>query len=212
MATITPDTTPIFPACPAYGFRSDPYFLVKIVAREGGFELVDRKWSQPLRTFDGTPLGDRAQEDIEEILYFWLAVGGISGQFRFRDYTDYKSCRLGEDISAIDQVLVALDTSPVSYQLTKTYTVGALTHSRPIRRPRGSSVRIANEVGAEQSDWTLDEATGVIVPGGAFAGVPTAAGFLFDVLCRFNSNFSPQITNHEIQSAEVSLVEKREAS
>lgn len=210
MPTITPDPAPQFPACPAYGFRSDPFFLVKIIAREGGFELVNRKWSLPLRSYDGVPMGDRAQEDIEEILYFWLAVGGMSGSFRFRDYTDYKSCRLGEEITPIDQPLVELDTSPVSYQLTKQYTVGALTHSRPITRPTGATVRIANELGVEQFDWTLDEATGIVTPGPGFAGVPTAAGFEFDVLCRFNANFSPAIVNHEIQSAEVSLIEKRE--
>jgi uncharacterized protein (TIGR02217 family) len=89
--------------------------------------------------------------------------------------------------------------------------VGAFTHVRPIRRPVGSTVRIANEVGAEQSDWTLDEATGIVTPGGTFAGVPTAAGFEFDVLCRFNSSFAPSIVNHEIQNAEVSVIEIREA-
>lgn len=211
MPTITPDTAARFPACPAYGFTADPFFLVKIIAREGGFELVDRKWSQPRRTYDGVPLGERAQEDIEEILYFWLAVGGMSGEFRFRDYLDYKSSRLSDDIEATDQPLEELDTSPVSYQLVKQYTVGSLTHTRPIRRPVGSTVLISNEVGAVQTDWTLDEATGIVTPGPTFAGVASAAGFEFDVLCRFNASFTPQIVNQQIQSAEVSLIEKREA-
>lgn len=208
--TITADTTPSFPTCPAYGFRADPFILVKIIAREGGFELVDRKWSQARRQYDGTPLGDRAQEDIEDVLYFWLAVGGMSGRFRFKDHTDYKSSRVGAPVTELDQPLLALDTSPVTYQLIKEYTVGALTHTRPIRRPVGATVRIANEVGAEQSDWTLDEATGILTPGGGFSGVPNSAGFEFDVLVRFNDSFAPQITNHEIQSAEVSLIEIRE--
>lgn len=211
MPTITADTTPVFPTCPAYGFRADPFFLVKIIAREGGYELVDRKWSQARRQYDGTPLGDRAQEDIEDILYFWLAIGGMAGRFRFKDYTDYKSSRLGGDVSAIDQPLLALDTSPVSYQLAKQYIVGAFTHTRPIRRPRAGTVLVANEVGAAQTDYSLDESTGILTPGGGFAGVPTAAGFEFDVLCRFNDSFTPSIVNHEIQNAEVSIIEIREA-
>lgn len=211
MATITPDTTPVFPTCPAYGFKADPFLLVKIIAREGGYELVDRKWDQARRQYDGVPIGDRAQEDVEDILYFWLAVGGMSGRFRFKDFTDFKSCRLGDSVSAIDQALIALDTSPVTYQLAKRYTVGALTHVRPIRRPIGSTVLVANEVGATQSAWTLDAATGIVTPSGGFSGVPTAAGFEFDVLCRFNDSFAPQIVNQEIQSAEVSLIEIREA-
>src|ERR1041384_2339829 len=107
MPTITPDATPHFPICPAYGFRADPFILVKIITREGGYELVDRKWSQARRQYDGTPLGDRAQADIESILYFWLAVGGMAGRFRFTDYTDYKSSRLDDEISEIDQPLLA---------------------------------------------------------------------------------------------------------
>ena len=69
---------------------------------------------------------------------------------------------------------------------------------------------IANEVGAVQTDWTLDEATGIVTPGGSFVGTPTAAGFEFEVYCRFNSNFVPSVVNKEIQSAEVSIIEKRE--
>lgn len=210
MGTITTDTTPQFPTCPAYGFSADPFILVKIIAREGGFELVDRKWSQARRQYDGTPLGDRPQEDIEDILYFWLAIGGMAGRFRFKDYTDYKSARLGTAITPTDQPLLELDTSPVTYQLVKQYTVGALTHTRPIRRPVGSAVRVANEVGDEQSSWTLNEATGILTPGVGFSGTPTAAGFEFDVLCRFNDSFAPQIVNDEIQNAEVSLIEIRE--
>lgn len=211
MPTITADTTPRFPICPAYGFSADPFFLVKIIAREGGFELVDRKWSQARRMYDGTPLGDRAQDDIEEVLYFWLAVGGMAGRFRFKDFTDFKSSRLGGTVSPTDQALLELDTSPASYQLVKQYTVGALTHTRTITRPIASTVRVANEVGAEQSDWALDESTGIITPGGAFAGTPTAAGFEFDVLCRFNDSFAPRIVNQEIQNADVSIIEIREA-
>jgi uncharacterized protein (TIGR02217 family) len=211
MGTITADTAPRFPTCPAYGFRADPFILVKIIAREGGFELVDRKWDQARRQYDGTPLGDRAQEDIEEVLYFWLAVGGMAGRFRFKDFTDYKSSRVGEAIAATDQPLQELDTSPLTYQLVKQYTSGGLTHTRPIRRPVGATLLVSNEVGDEQTDWTLDEATGILTPGPGFDGVPEAAGFEFEVLCRFNDSFSPQIVNHEIQSAEVSLIEVREA-
>ena len=209
--TITPDDAPVFPTCPAYGFTVDPFFLVKIIGREGGFELVDRKWQHPRRTFEGVPFGDRAQADIEEILYFWLAVGGMAGAFRFKDFTDFKSCRLDEQISETDQPLQPLDTSPVTYQLTKQYTRGGLTYTRIIRRPVGSTVVVANEVGAIQTDWSLDESTGIITKGGTFSGVPTVAGFEFDVWCRFASDFAPVISNQEIQSAEVSIIEKREA-
>lgn len=210
MSTIVTDETPTFPLCPGYGFNVDPYILVKIIEREGGFERTDRKWSQPRRQFNGVPLADATLGDVESILYFWLAVGGMAGSFRFRDYTDYKSCRTYETPAAADQPIIVNDDSPGGFRLVKQYTVGALTHVRPIFRPRGDSIEIYNEVNVAQSDWTLDESTGLLQVGGGFAGVPTSWSGEFDVFCRFNASFAPTITNKQILSADVSVIEKRE--
>lgn len=210
MSTIIDDETPVFPICPGYGFTSDPFFLVKIIEREGGFERVDRKWSQARRQFDGVPLTDREMGDVENILYFWLAVGGMSESFRFRDYTDYKSCKTFATPAAGDQPLAVNGNSPGGFVLTKQYAVGPFTHVRRIFRPRGDTIIIANEANAVQSDWTLDESSGVLIPGGGFAGTPTSWAGEFDVLCRFNANFAPTIANKEILQADVSVIEKRE--
>ena len=209
---ITADTLERFPQCPAYGFSVDPNILVKIIIREGGFERTDRKWAHPLRKFIGIPLGDRAQADIERILYFWLTVGGTSGDFRFKDYTDYKSCLLDETISATDQPLIEIDDTAGGYQLIKQYTFGSLTYERPIYRPRGETLVVANELGAQQSsaNWTIDEATGVLQPEVGFVGTPTSWGGEFDVRCRFDGSFIPEISNWKIQRADVSICEKRE--
>lgn len=211
--TLIVDTTPVFPSCPGYSFKADPYILVKIIEREGGFERTDRKWSQARRQYDGTPLVDRVEGEIEEILYFWLAIGGMSGSFRFKDYTDYKSCRLAGTPAATDQPLVEVDESPGGYRLVKQYTFGALTHVRPIKRPIGDTILIANEVGALQADtlWELNEATGIVNPVPGFVGTPTFWGGEFEVLCRFNSSFAPEIVDGSVQSADVSIIERREA-
>lgn len=210
MATIITDETPVFPKCPGYGFRTDPFFLVKIIEREGGFERVDRKWSQPRRQYDGVPLKDAQLGDVEEVLYFWLAVGGMGGDFRFRDYLDYKSCRTYETPAAGDQPIIANDDSPGGFLLVKQYSIGSLTHQRRIFRPRGDSIIIANEVNAVQTAWTLDEETGVLTIGGGFVGTPTSWAGEFDVWCRFNANFSPEISDKDILSADVSVIEKRQ--
>ena len=209
---ITADTLETFPRCPTYGFNVDPFILVKIIAREGGFENTDRKWAHPLRRFEGMPMGDRAQADIESILYFWLAVGGTAGEFRFKDWTDYKSCLLDDDVAPTDQPLVFVAGSPGGYQLVKQYTFGALTYQRTIRRPIGSTIRIANETGTEQvsTRWVVEEATGLLTPLGSFAGTPTTWGGEFDVLARFAGPFIPEISNFKIQNASVSICEKRE--
>lgn len=206
------DTIETFPQCPTYGFSVDPFILVKIIEREGGYESSDRKWAHPRRRFDGVPIGDKPQADIERILYFWLAVGGTDGEFRFKDYTDFKSCLLDDDVTPVDQPLVFVDDSPSGYQLIKQYTFGSLTYERTIRRPRGSTIRVANETGTEQvaSRWTLNESTGILTTLGGFVGTPTTWGGEFDVLCRFSGPFIPEISNKQIQRADVHICEKRE--
>lgn len=211
---IIPDTVETFPACPTYGFTADPFILVKIIEREGGFERVDRRWAHPRRRYTGIPIGDKPQRDIEQILYFWLAIGGCSEYFRFKDWTDYKSCLLDDQISPLDQPIQDNGDSDIgsAFQLVKVYTFGSRSYTRTIYRPKGSTIRIANQDGEEQdpSTWVLDESTGIVTPASGFDGVPTTWGGEFDVLCRFDGPFIPEVSNKNIQRADVSLVEKRE--
>jgi uncharacterized protein (TIGR02217 family) len=211
---IQEDSTPVFPACPSYGFTADPHILVKIIMREGGFEKLDRKCNQALRKYDGFPTGDRPQDDIEEVLYFWLALGGMSTGFRFKDWTDYKSCRLSDEPSALDQPFSFEAGSPGGYRLVKQYTYGAYTHTRTIYRPVGDTIMVANSVGAVQdpSTWLLEESTGLLQTLPGFTGTPGSWGGEFDVYCRFNAPFVPEISNFQIQRASISLIEKRERS
>ena len=209
--TIIADTSPIFPACPTFGFTAEPEYLVKITAREGGYERRDRKWSRPLIKFTGVPLGDQPQADIEAVLYFWHAMGGMSSPFRFKDWTDFKSCRLDATPAATDQPLVPSGDTPVSYRLVKQYVVGSVIQQREILRPVGSSILIANETGAVQSaaDWHLDESTGLVTLASGFAGTPTAWGGEFYVWVRFNGQLNPQISNFLAQNLTVQLAELR---
>lgn len=209
---IQTDSAVTFPACPTYGFSVDPTILVKIVGREGGFERLNRKWAHPIRKFDGVPVGEKPQADIEEILHFFLAIGGMSTYFRFKDWTDYKSCLLDDDPHFTDQPFTFEAGSPGGYRLTKRYTIGPYVYNRPIYRPIGSTIRVCNQSGVEQdsSKFILQESTGLLAPIGGFTGTPSAWGGEFDVLVRFNAPFIPEISNFHIQRATVSLIEKRE--
>ena len=206
---ITPDTTPVFPECPTFGFTASPRYNVKIIEREGGFERRTRKWSRPLHRYTAVPFGERPERDVQRILYFWHAVGGMALGFRFKDYADFKSCQLHEEPAATDQPLVALEGS--GYQLTKAYDFAGLQQLREIFKPNGATIRIANEVGVEQAAdrWTLDEATGVLTPNGLFAGTPAAWGGEFFVYARFDSELEIEITQRRVHSCSVSLAEIR---
>ena len=205
--TIVADTLETFPECPSFGFTVEPRYLVKAIEREGGYERVDRRWARPLSFYTAVPMGDRPEEEIQNLLYFWHAVGGTSGVFRFKDWADYLSCRVGVTPGVTDQPLELI--SGANYQLVKRYVYGSLTQTRDITRPIGSTIAIANTLGATQTDWSLDEATGILTAGGGFVGTPGTWGGEFDVYARFTSNLAISLTDHKIQNASFTLRERR---
>lgn len=205
-----PDPSPVFPACPTYGFSTAPDYLVKFITREGGFERADVKWEEPLHSYSGVPLGNQPQRDIEAVMTFYHGVRK-GFPFRFKDWADFKSCRLDDTPAPTDQPVQTIVGSPSGYQLVKTYTAGSLTTIRRIFRPRGPTIRIANAAGIEQSQdtWTVDESTGLLNVLGGFSGVPNSWGGEFDVWCRFDGIPQVTIIDYKIQSATVNLKEKR---
>lgn len=209
---VVADTTPVFPAIPNYGFIASPRYRVQVIGREGGFERVNRLWSRPLLHITAVPLEDATVEDMEEALNFFHAMGGPSTYFRVLDYTDYKSCGVNSTPAATDQPLVEIGTSG-TYQLVKHYTVGAITQVREIYKPRGSTIVVANEVQVLQSDWSLDEATGVLTPGGSFSGTPTSWGGEFEVEVRFlEEGLSVEIATYGTRNARLAMRERRRAA
>lgn len=212
---ITPDLSPIFPSCPTFGFSVKPRLLVKKTALESGRTLRDRKWAQGLRLYEGVPLGQRPQADIERALNFFWAIGGESILFRFKDWSDYKSCILDDDPDPLDQAFSLVSGSPGGYRLVKAYTSGVFTEYRKITRPNGSTIRVANELGVEQaaSRWTIDESSGFLIPDGTFVGTPTTWGGEFYVPVAFDEGGTQfELTNHKIQSATVTLLEERDTN
>jgi uncharacterized protein (TIGR02217 family) len=197
----TADPMPRFPQCPTFGFRTSPDYLVKIIARESGFERRDLKWSQAIRTYTAVPVGPRPQADMEAVQAFYLAISGFFTIFRFKDWTDYQSCSIDATPAPDDQLLSIPAGSPSVYQLAKTYTAGALVLVRAITRPVGSSVMIANEAGEQQdaSTWSLDESTGLVTPLSSFNGTPGSWGGSFEVPVRFDSVPEIEVVDFQIQ-------------
>lgn len=211
MSTIIPSTLAVFPTCPTYGFTVQPQYLVKLAMQEGGFEKVTRRWPRPLNVFTAVPIGPRDEEDTQAILYFWHAMGGRARTFVFKDYTDFKSCPVQQDEDVTDQPLMVttLPDSSIAYQMRKLYKVGLLTQVREITNPVGETIQVANGTGDVQDDYTLDEDTGLLVPGGGFDGVPSTWGGEFNVPVRFDSELDMVIEDQRLQSANFMLREKR---
>ena len=208
MPTITADTTyPTFPECPGFGFTVEPRYMTKAIDGEGGQERIDRRWNRPLSFFTAVPTGNRDADVIQNLLVFWHAVGGTSLRFRFRDWTDYMSCRTTEVPTALDQPFEVIGSA---YQLIKQYAFGSMVQNREIYRPIGSTITVANTLGAVQTDWTLDESTGLLTPGGGFVGTPGSWGGQFDLPCRFLTDYSLTVVDGiDIQSGTFTLRECR---
>lgn len=201
-----------FPECPSYGFSVQPQYLVQVTAREGGFERVDGRWPRALNLYNA-PTGARDVEVIQNIRDFYHCVGGRTLTFRFKDYADYKSCAIDQDVTELDQPFETLSSSSGdhAYQLTKLYTVGSLQQIREITMPDASTIVIANGSGTIQasSTYTVDENTGLVRTRAGFSGIPVSWGGEFFVPCRFDSELTIELVDQEIESAEFSLREKK---
>lgn len=203
---------PIFPACPRYGIVASPGYSVTIARMGSGRERRNRNWAQPLNVYS-IQVGPRMEDEIQELLEFWHAVGGTECGFRFRDYADFKSCRVNVGLTAIDQALELIPGSPGGYQLTKTYRAGARAQVRKILKPTVGTVLIADNgvQKVEGPDWVLDYTTGLLTIFFAPVGQITA-GFEFDVPVRFDSEFPLELASFKVEQVTLQLCELRDPS
>lgn len=189
---------PIFPHCPSFGFTKRADYSVTIVERGGGIRTVNRNWYYPLHSFSAVPFDNRRDDDMSLIQRFWHAVGGQSGQFLFKDYTDYKSTdEPSAAITPIDQPLVATEDDGV-YQMMKVYRDEEFLfeQQRIIQKPRTNTIRIADD-GVELTagvDYAVDYDEGLVTFTSSLSGVLTWGGEFY-VPVMFESTPEFMITN-----------------
>lgn len=204
---------PIFPRCPTYGFTKRPDYSETVIERESGIRTVNRNWYYPLLTFSAVPMGDRHDQDVDAVVRFWLAIGGRSGQFLFKDYMDFRSAdQLDFAITASDQPLEIIADSPGGYQMYKLYRDddAVFTQYRLIQKPKPGSVLVAEDGVqlTETVDWMLDADTGIVQFTAPREGVLTWGGEFY-VPVMFESVPEFMITNKEIWQTSFALRELR---
>lgn len=188
--------SPRFPGCPSYGFTSDPEYRVVITRRASGVEKRNRSWVRPLTKMVVT-IGPRLEAEIQELLEFYHAVGGTAIGFRVKDYTDFKSCFVGDTPTATDQPLVELPDEPGVYQLVKRYQFGSLTQDRDIYKPVSGTILLSGAGTVDYTDGTVSGGAG-----GTWGGE-------FDLPMRFDSGFPVEVANQRIESVQFALQELR---
>lgn len=201
--------TPKFPGTPKFGLTSEPGYDVSVIRVASGRERRNRNWSRPLTRITITVgPGPRADDEVQELLEYWHGVGGIAVGFRYKDWSDYKSCRVSNTPASIDQPLVLVTGSV--YQLTKRYTAGASVQDREITKPVSGTLLIADAgtLKTETTHYTVDYATGRVTLSFTPSGAMTWGGE-FDIPVRFDSSFPVEQIERRVQAVSFTLQEIR---
>jgi len=179
-----------FPANLSFGSVGGPERRTEIVTLANGHEERNAPWAHARRRYDAG-VSMRALDDIETLIAFFEARQGQLYGFRWKDWSDYKSCAPSATPGPEDQVIGLGDGTTRDFQLTKTYRSGPASYVRPIAKPVAGTVRLAQagDPLREGVHFTLDTATGIV----SFADIPAeaaeiTAGFEFDVPVRFDTD------------------------
>lgn len=179
-----------FPAALSFGSSGGPERRTEIVTLANGYEERNSPWAQSRRRYDAG-VSMRSLDDIETLLAFFEARQGQLFGFRWKDWSDYKSCAPTAQIDFTDQLIARGDGRTEVFQLIKCYRSGDQAADRVIAKPVAGSVRVGVN-GSELREgvhFTLDTTTGQIVLEEApVAQAEVTAGFEFDVPVRFDTD------------------------
>lgn len=179
-----------FPANLSFGSLGGPERRTEIVALANGFEERNAPWEHARRRYDAG-VAMRSLDDVEAMIAFFEARRGQLYGFRWKDWSDYKSCLPSHEIGCADQVIGHGDGAMTEFQLSKAYASGAHSYVRPITKPVAGTVRVA--VGgaelAKGAGFEVETTTGLVSLDVAPAvGEAVTAGFEFDVPVRFDTD------------------------
>ncbi len=179
-----------FPTNLSFGSVGGPERRTEIVTLANGFEERNTPWAHSRRRYDAG-IGLRALDDIEVLIAFFEARQGQLFGFRWKDWSDFKSCVASAEVHYRDQIIAHGDGVSTDFGLAKTYASGGVSYTRPVVKPVLGTVQVG--VGGTQLvetvHYSLDIATGVIgFEHAPEEGVEISAGFEFDVPVRFDAD------------------------
>ncbi len=178
-----------FPAPLSMGSTGGPQRRTEIVTLANGFEERNSPWAHGRRRYDAG-LGVRSLDDLAAVIDFFEARHGQLYGFRWKDWTDYKSCRPSGTPGAFDQQIGTGDGAAFEFRLVKAYRSGGVRYERPITKPVAGTVRVG-VAGVElaANDFAVEHETGALTLfAPAPAGASVTAGFEFDVPVRFDTD------------------------
>ncbi len=179
-----------FPTNQSFGSVGGPERRTEIVTLANGFEERNTPWAHSRRRYDAG-IGLRSLDDVELLIAFFEARQGQLYGFRWKDWSDFKSCLPSKSIGFEDQVIAYGDGVSESFPLVKHYRSGVGEYARIVTKPVSGTVRVgvARDELSEGIHWNVDLATGIVSFDAApDEGVEVTAGFEFDVPVRFDTD------------------------
>ncbi len=175
------------PARLAFGSTGGVERRTEIVTLGSGFERRSTPWAEGRRRYlIGANL--RSLNDMATLTAFFEARRGRLYGFRFRDFTDFRSCGPGGAPGPLDQTLGEGDGATTIFALGKRYGEGVDAWTRRIGKPVEGTVRIAVG-GVETEAFQIDPTTGILtLTAPPPAGAAVTAGFEFDTPVRFDAD------------------------
>ena len=179
-----------FPARLSLGSVGGPERLTEVVTLANGFEERNTPWAHSRRRYDAG-VGMRSLDDVGELIAFFEARRGRLHGFRWKDWSDFKSCRSSDATAYNDQIIGTGDGTRTVFELSKTYRSGEQIYVRPIRKPVAGTVRAgvqADEL-TENVHYEVDADLGIVrFVDPPDLGVNVTAGYEFDVPVRFDTD------------------------
>lgn len=179
-----------FPANLSFGSIGGPERRTEIVTLANGFEERNTPWAHSRRRYDAG-VGLRSLNDVETLIAFFEARAGQLHGFRWKDWSDFKSCPPSAVPGPENQLIGTGDGVTTVFQLQKTYVSGLQSYARPIRKPVTGSVvvSVSEDPKVEGLEFSVNVETGEV----SFAlppelGTRVSGGFEFDVPVRFDAD------------------------
>lgn len=196
-----------FPTDISRGCKGGPRFNTTVVVVKSGAEQRNVNWTYPRCEYD-VAYGIKTLAQLETVIKWFYTAQGKGYPFRFKDFSDYKSCDEADTISNTDCNLGTGDASETDFQLRKSYTIGSITEYRNIIKPIENTVVCALD-GTPEAGFSVDPGSGIVTfnsaPGN---GVVVTAGFEFDVLVRFDTDIlETTLSDYRLGSATIPLIE-----
>jgi uncharacterized protein (TIGR02217 family) len=179
-----------YPTNLSFGSSGGPERRTEIVTLVNGYEERNSPWQDSRRHYDAGS-GTRSLDDLDALIAFFEARRGELFGFRWKDWSDFKTCRPSLAVGPLDQQIGVGDGSTRVFQLIKVYSSGGQSYTRTISKPVAGTARVAinGVVQTAPTQFTVDIATGLVsfnLP--PTAGLIITAGCEFDVPVRFDTD------------------------